>query len=62
LFEVVPKSRFGYPKLITMPDDRIESKFALLAWDWKLETDTFDQAKFIGFYRSHVDRGPENAG
>ncbi len=55
-----PKSRFGNVKLVIVPYPEMLHPFALMAWGWRLEMETFDRGTVLKFYRAHVDRGPED--
>jgi hypothetical protein len=48
------------PFLLSAPDPAIETRFALLAWGQRLESDCFDAAAFEAFFDKHVDRAPES--
>jgi hypothetical protein len=55
-----PKSKFGNVKLVIAPYADMPHSFAVLAWDWRLWLDSFDQAKVLAFYGTHVDHGRED--
>ena len=57
---LIPASAFGSQKFLATPYADMESAFAVVAWGWILELDRLDAAEIVGFYRRHVDRGPEN--
>lgn len=60
LLDTLPKSKYGFVKLIVVPYKEMDHPFALLAWTWRLWLDQLDGEKVRGFYRAHVDRGPED--
>ncbi len=55
-----PKSKFDNVKLVIAPYSEMSHPFAVLAWDWRLWLDSFDQAKVLAFYQAHVDHGRED--
>lgn len=55
-----PKSKFGNVKLVIAPYSEMSHPFAVLAWDWRLWLDSFDQAKVLAFYQAQVDHGRED--
>jgi hypothetical protein len=55
-----PDSKWGYPKILMFPDDRIESQIVALAWGWQLDMDRFDGGMLNVFYTRHIDNGPED--
>jgi hypothetical protein len=58
----LPKSsQFGEVKLVVSPNSKIQHQFALLAWDYEQDLDTFDAQAVRDFYVAHLDRGPEKA-
>ncbi len=60
LLDTLPKSKYGFVKLVVVPYKEMDHPYALLAWTWRLWLDQFDRQKVLGFYRAHVDRGPED--
>lgn len=59
-FESAPPSTFPNScqspnKLLPVRFDAMDTKFALLAWDRALLTDTFDADQALTFYQQHVD-------
>lgn len=34
--------------------------YAVLAWDWRLQMESFDRATVLQFYKEHVDHGRED--
>jgi hypothetical protein len=60
LLASLPKSKFGFVKLVVVPYQEMSHPYAVLAWNWRLWLDRFDREKILGFYRAHVDRGPED--
>lgn len=60
LSDTLPKSKFGFVKLVVVPYKEMDHPFALIAWTWRLWLDQFDREKVLGFYRAHVDKGPED--
>jgi hypothetical protein len=41
-------------------DKAMKTRFAALAWGYRLETDCFDEAAFRAFFDAHVNRAPES--
>ncbi len=60
LLDTLPKSKYGFVKLVVVPYKEMDHPYAVLAWTWRLWLDQFDREKILGFYRAHVDRGPED--
>ena len=60
LLDTLPKSKFGFVKLVVVPYQEMDHPFAVLAWTWRLWLDQLDGEKVLGFYRAHVDRAPED--
>lgn len=61
-YTFVKPSKYGYPKLVVSPYSNLKTKFALLAWDKLVQTDTLDRSMLEQFYNMFVDKGPEDAG
>ncbi|MDE3078217.1 MAG: DUF3105 domain-containing protein, partial [Chloroflexota bacterium] len=59
LYTTLPKDRFNEVKVVVSPYERETHLIALLAWDYRLEMDSFDRAAIESFYKAHVDKGPE---
>jgi len=55
-----PKSKFGNVKLVFVPYAGMPARFTFLSWDWRYETNTFDRATLLRFYKDHVDHGRED--
>lgn len=55
-----PKSKYGNIKLLIVPYADLPHPYAVLAWDWRLEMDSFDRATVLQFYKGHVDHGRED--
>jgi hypothetical protein len=53
---------FDQVRLIVTPYDHMQHRIAILAWRWIDQMDTFDRTRLLGFYRIHVDHGPEAIG
>ncbi len=60
VYATFPKSKYGHVKLLIVPDKRLKTRLATLAWNWMDETDTFDRKRLLRFYRAYMDRGPED--
>jgi hypothetical protein len=48
--------------LIPRPTDKLDKPIAVTAWTWLMKLDSFDAAAIGGFFRKHVDQGPEHVG
>ncbi len=59
-YDTFPPSKFDIVKLIIVPDSQITTNLSVLAWNWKLDLDTFDREQILAFYNAHVDQGPED--
>ena len=59
-FRALPPSKYGHVKVIVSPNDRIRTRFALLAWTRLDEFDAFDRDRVLRFVRAYQDRGPED--
>jgi hypothetical protein len=56
-----PSQRFGVVKMSVLPYGDMDHRIAAVAWGWVDEMDQIDAERLVGFYRAHVDRGPEEA-
>ncbi len=58
----LPRSKdFNEVKFVVSPNSKIQHQFALLAWDYEKDLDTFDTDTVRAFYSEHLDRGPEKS-
>ena len=55
-----PKSKYGNVKLVIAPYPDMPHPYAVLAWDWRLQLDSFDRATVLQFYKEHLDHGRED--
>lgn len=55
-----PKSKYGNIKLLIVSYPGMPHPYAVMAWDWRLEVDSFDRATVLRFYKEHVDHGRED--
>jgi Protein of unknown function (DUF3105) len=55
-----PKSKYGNVKLLVVPYSDMPHPYAIMAWDWRLEMDTFKEGTVLQFYKEHVDHGRED--
>jgi hypothetical protein len=61
-YESAPKSaKYGYQKLVITPYKDMPNRITAEAWTKKLELDAFDADQLMNFYRTYVDKGPEDA-
>jgi hypothetical protein len=51
----------GTKKMLVTPYQDMDHAIAAVAWGWIDEMDAFDKDRILAFYRSHVDKGPEQA-
>ena len=51
----------GTRKMLVGPYQDMDHAVAVVAWGWIDEMDAFDKDRILAFYRSHVDKGPEQA-
>jgi hypothetical protein len=58
--QALPPSKYGHAKVVITPNDRIKTRFALLAWTRLDEFDTLDRERILRFVRAYQDRGPED--
>jgi len=61
IYNTLPKSKYGYVKLIVAPYPKLRRLLTAIAWTRILELDRVDRACLEEFYRTYVDRGPEDA-
>lgn len=54
--------KYGYPKIVISADPKIETTYAVLAWQHYMPLDTFDEDLILSFYNATMDNGPEDAG
>jgi uncharacterized protein DUF3105 len=55
-----PRSKYGNVKLLIVPYPDMSHPYAVMAWDWRLDMDTYDRATVLQFYKEHVDHGRED--
>ena len=55
-----PKSKYGNVKLVIAAYPDMPHPYAVLAWDWRLQMESFNRATVLQFYKEHVDHGREN--
>ena len=60
VFTTFPRSKWGHVKLVIAPDPKLRTRLAILAWTWIDEMEEFDRERLLRFYRTRVDRGPED--
>lgn len=54
-----PSSQSRSVKLVSAPDDAIDTTIMALAWTRRLRLEAFEEEQIRGFYQAFVDRGPE---
>lgn len=62
LMKAFPKDKFGQVKALITPYAHMKRQIAILSWRWLDQMDTFNLNRLIGFYRLHVNHGPEDIG
>jgi hypothetical protein len=50
----------GDRRYVVSPAADLPTTYALLAWGWRLELDTWDASAAECFARTHLERGPED--
>ena len=60
LYRSLPPGKHRQIKLVVAPYLKMKRRLAILAWNWIDEMDGFDPNRILGFYRAHVDRGPQD--
>lgn len=60
LYQQAPPGKYGQVKMVVTPYPQLRTPVAAVAWDRILELRTFDRDRLLGFYRAHVDKGPED--
>jgi hypothetical protein len=55
-----PKSKYGNVKLLIVSYPDMPHPYAVLAWDWRLQMDSYDRATVLLFYKEHLDHGRED--
>ena len=55
-----PKSKYGNVKLLIVSYPDMPHPYAVLAWDRRLQMDSYDRATVLLFYKEHVDHGRED--
>lgn len=60
IYRALPPSKYGHVKVVVSPNDRLRTRFALLAWTRLDELDRLDRERILGFVRAWQDRGPED--
>jgi serine/threonine-protein kinase len=62
LYPILPlgrNSRQSMPRALIFPYTDMDSRIAVVTWDWILELDTVEKDKILHFVEDHLDRGPE---
>jgi hypothetical protein len=52
---------FSETRILVTGDPALPTRFAAIAWDWALSSDTLDAAAVQCFIDARYGRGPENA-
>jgi hypothetical protein len=50
----------GRDRALLTPYSLLPTRFAVVSWGFRLLSDCFDLASFMGFYTAHVGHGPES--
>jgi hypothetical protein len=53
-------NQYTYPKVVIMPDTKMDKKFAAVSWDYYDPMDTLDINEVQRFYDNHVGHSPES--
>ncbi len=61
IFHTFPKSKYGYVKLVIAPYPKLPKLLVAIAWTRILELDRLNRPCLEEFYRTYMDRGPEDA-
>ncbi len=48
--------------MLPRPADKLDTPIAVTAWTWLMKLDKVDTAAITGFFRQHVNQGPEQVG
>ncbi len=56
----LPPSKYGHVKVVVSANDRIKTRFALLAWTRLDEFDRLDRERIVRFVLAYQDKGPED--
>lgn len=59
LFKTAPRSKLGNVKLLVTPYSKISNRLTLVAWNYYLPLDDYDDAVVRGFMLNHLDKAPE---
>jgi hypothetical protein len=59
LFKTAPRSKLGNVKLLITPYDKVPNRLTLVAWNYYLPLDDYDDAVVRGFIINHLDKAPE---
>lgn len=51
----------GHVKMVVAPYPGMSQTISVLAWGWEDDMQTVDKERILAFYRTHVDRGPDQA-
>lgn len=60
VYATFPSSKHGHVKLLITPYPKLRTRLAILAWTWLDELEELDRDRLLRFYKTHVDRGPED--
>jgi hypothetical protein len=63
VYNSAPSSQLfpGTRKMIVAPYQDMDHAISIVAWGWQDDMDAVDKDRLLAFYRSHVDKGPEQA-
>ncbi len=59
LFKTAPRSKLGNVKLLITPYNKVPNRLTLVAWNYYLPLDDYDDALVRGFIINHLDKAPE---
>ncbi|MBI3732287.1 MAG: DUF3105 domain-containing protein, partial [Chloroflexi bacterium] len=59
LFKTAPRSKLGNVKLLITPYHTAPNRLTLVAWNYYLPLDDYDDAVVRGFMLNHLDKAPE---
>ena len=59
LFKSAPRSKLGNVKLLVTPYSKISNRLTLVAWNYYLPLDDYDDTVIRGFMLNHLDKAPE---
>jgi hypothetical protein len=59
-FKTGPRSKFNEVKMVASPYNKVPNKLTLVAWNFYLQLDDWNDTAILNFFKAHQDKGPED--